>query len=36
MPMKLIIVSNRLPLTVTQKNDKYKITPSAGRIDYRT
>ena len=32
MPMKLIIVSNRLPLTVTQKNDKYKITPSAGGL----
>lgn len=30
--MKLIIVSNRLPLTVTRKNSKYKITPSAGGL----
>lgn len=30
--MKLIIVSNRLPLTVTRKNKNYKIIPSAGGL----
>lgn len=30
--MKLIIVSNRLPLTVTQQNGKYEIIPSAGGL----
>lgn len=30
--MKLIIVSNRLPLTVTQQNGKYEIVPSAGGL----
>lgn len=30
--MKLIIVSNRLPLTVTKQNDKYDIVPSTGGL----
>lgn len=30
--MKLIIVSNRLPLTVTKLHDKYEIAPSAGGL----
>lgn len=30
--MKLIIVSNRLPVTVKEQNNRYKITPSAGGL----
>ncbi len=30
--MKLIIISNRLPLTVIKEGDKYKVIPSAGGL----
>ncbi|MDR2921192.1 MAG: bifunctional alpha,alpha-trehalose-phosphate synthase (UDP-forming)/trehalose-phosphatase [Tannerella sp.] len=30
--MKLVIISNRLPLTIVEENNEYKVTPSAGGL----